>query len=110
VLVNPKRFPVRTQEKTLAQALRGAGYATAHFGKTNFFDRDPLMSRMGQFVQFEGDSSEVIVDEALEFIRKAAQGPFLVVIWYGTPHSPFRAGEEDKESFQDLDEKSQDHY
>lgn len=79
---------------------------------TNFFERDPLMSREGLFVQMEGDSSEVIVDEALDFMRgMAAEGrPFLVVIWYGTPHSPWIASEEDRASFAGLDERGQHHY
>ena len=29
---------------------------------TNFFDRDPIMSRRGEFEQFQGDSSEIVVD------------------------------------------------
>jgi arylsulfatase A-like enzyme len=142
--VNSHGFALRRQEKTLATALRDAGYATGHFGKwhlngmrgpgvpilaedthhpgkfgfeewlsvTNFFDRDPIMSRNGRFVEFAGDSSEIIVDEALKFIgRQAAAGrPSLTIIWYGTPHSPFRASDEDKQAFKALDDKSQNHY
>ena len=79
---------------------------------TNFFERDPLMGRNGLFVQCEGDSSEVIVAEALEFIgRQAALGrPFLAVIWYGTPHSPWIASDADRAEFAALDESSQHHY
>lgn len=79
---------------------------------TNFFERDPLMSRNGLFIQQEGDSSEVIVDEALEFIRRqtAAKRPFFAVIWYGTPHSPWIASAEDRAAFSGLDERSQHHY
>lgn len=79
---------------------------------TNFFERDPLMSRNGIFVQQEGDSSEVIVDEALAFIERqvAGNGPFFVVIWYGTPHSPWIASETDRAPFAALDERSQHHY
>ena len=136
--------PLRPQERTIAQALQQAGYATGHFGKwhlnglrgvgapilkedirgpgrfgfqtwlsvTNFFDRNPLMSRMGIFEDFEGDSSEIIVDQALNFIRKqsAADTPFFTVIWYGTPHSPFVAVDEDKQDFGKLDRSSADHY
>lgn len=137
-------YPLRRQEKTLAHAMRQAGYATGHFGKwhlngirgpgipilksddhgpgrfgfdewlsvTNFFDRDPLMSRKGTFVEFDGDSSEIIVDEALEFIGQqvSTNRPFFTVIWYGTPHSPFRASEDDKKTFGSLDTSSQNHY
>ena len=87
------------------------GFA-AWLSVTNFFERDPLMSRNGVFVQQEGDSSEVIVDEALQYIRRQAgqDRPFFVVIWYGTPHSPWIASEEDRAAFASLDERSQHHY
>ena len=79
---------------------------------TNFFERDPLMSRDGLFVQEQGDSSEVIVDEALQFMRRQVEqsNPFFAVIWYGTPHSPWIASEEDRAAFASLDENSQHHY
>lgn len=136
--------PLRPQEKTVAQALASAGYATGHFGKwhlnglrgigvpilksdirgpgpfgfqtwlsvTNFFDRDPLLSRMGEFEQFEGDSSEIVVDEALLFIeaQAAASQPSFTVIWYGTPHSPFVASDADRSEFAALDRSSSNHY
>jgi len=64
-------------------ALRGPGvpifkedpHGPAAFGfdrwvsVTNFFDVDPLMSDQGEFKEFKGTSSEVIVSEALQFIR-----------------------------------------
>lgn len=134
-------YPFRLQEKTIAQALKAAGYSTAHFGKwhlngirgpgvpvlkdditnpgalgfdtwltvTNFFDIDPLMSRMGKFEEFKGDSSEIIVDEALKYITSHKAGPFFTVIWYGSPHDPFHAYEEDMAPFKDLpeDERNQ---
>lgn len=137
-------YALRRQERTVAQALRDAGYATGHFGKwhlnglrgpgvpvlagddhnpgefgfdhwlsvTNFFDRNPIMSRNGEFVEFQGDSSEIIVAQSLEFIGRqaAAKRPFFTVIWYGTPHSPWVAAEEDKSSFADLAADSQNHY
>lgn len=79
---------------------------------TNFFERDPLMSRAGLFVQHEGDSSEVIVAEALRFMRRQVEqsNPFFAVIWYGTPHSPWIASDEDRAAFASLDENSQHHY
>ena len=79
---------------------------------TNFFDRNPILSRGGEFVEFEGDSSEIIVTEALSFVRRQAevQRPFFAVIWYGTPHSPWTASEPDKTAFTRLDTKSQNHY
>ncbi len=79
---------------------------------SNFFDRDPIMSRNGKFVEFKGDSSEIIVDEALAFIGKQARAktPSLTVIWYGTPHSPFRASAEDAAAFDSYGANSAQHY
>lgn len=135
-------YALRLQEKTIAQALKGAGYATGHFGKwhlngykgpgapilkddplgpgvfgfdewvsaTNFIDMNPWLGRMGAPEQIMGDSSEIIVAEAERFLEKHKAGPFFVVIWYGTPHSPFRASEADKAPFAHLDAASADHH
>jgi arylsulfatase A-like enzyme len=89
-----------------------------HFGfdswlsVTNFFDRDPVLSRQGTFEEFEGDSSEIAVAEAVQFIDSAvaAQVPSFTVIWFGTPHSPFRAADADMAAFAHLDESSRHHY
>lgn len=79
---------------------------------TNFFDRNPIMSRNGKFEEFEGDSSEIAVAEAVRFIETSVQKnrPFFSVIWFGTPHSPFVAGEDDRAIFDDLKKDSANHY
>lgn len=79
---------------------------------TNFFDRDPILSRRGSFEEFQGDSSEIVVEQALEFIgQQSVSGtPVLAVIWYGTPHNPFRAAAPDMRAFAELDEQSRQHY
>jgi arylsulfatase A-like enzyme len=79
---------------------------------SNFYDVNPLMSRAGKFEQFQGDSSEVAVAEAVKFLDKhrASGQPMFAVIWYGTPHSPFKALEEDKAVFGELKEASANHY
>jgi arylsulfatase A-like enzyme len=79
---------------------------------SNFFDIDPVMSRNGKIEEFEGTSSDIIVDEALKFIEQSVgrQHPFLAVIWDGSPHSPFVAKEEDTKGFEGLDVKSKNHY
>ena len=107
-------------------AMRGPGVPilntdTHHPGKfgfqdwlsvTNFFDRDPILSRRGKFEEFKGDSSEIVIDEAIKFVRRqsAKRQPFFAVVWYGTPHSPFKASDADSEPFKDLDEASRNHY
>jgi len=114
---------LRPQETTIAEALKTAGYATGHFGKwhlgsvrtgspcnpgacgfdtwlsaENFYDNDPILSREGTAVPIEGESSMIAVDAALEFIEDCVEEeePFLAVVWFGSPHSPHRAAEEDK--------------
>jgi len=79
---------------------------------TNFFDLNPIMSREGEFVELEGDSSVIIVDQALEFIREAHEGgsPSFTVIWYGSPHSPMRALPKDRAPFASLPERHRHHY
>ena len=79
---------------------------------TNFFDRDPVLSRKGKFEEFKGDSSEIIVAEALKFLEKNRGGgkPTFTVIWYGSPHSPMIASEADKAPFASLDKDSANHY
>jgi len=79
---------------------------------TNFFDRNPLLSRRGKFEAFKGDSSEVIVAEALKFMEKNRAGskPLFTVIWYGSPHAPFDADEPDRAAFGSLNKLSQHHY
>ena len=113
---------LRVQEITIGEALKKAGYATGHFGKwhlgevradsplcpgakgfdrwlstPNFYDLNPLMSDQGRVVRKQGDSSMIAAEAALEFIRQAAAAgrPFLAVVWFGSPHAPHQALEED---------------
>ena len=67
---------------------------------TNFFDMNPILGRRGEFEEFTGDSSEVVVAEALKFMQTQANAekPFFTVIWFGSPHSPFKASEADQVS------------
>jgi arylsulfatase A-like enzyme len=137
-------YALRLQEKTIARALKTAGYTTGHFGKwhlnglrgpgapvlrddprspgkfgfdewvsvTNYFDLDPLMSRRGDVEEFHGDSSEIAVAEAVKFFERnrLENKPLFAVIWFGTPHSPFRALPDDKATFAQLDDASANHY
>jgi arylsulfatase A-like enzyme len=79
---------------------------------TNYFDTDPLMSRSGAIEEFKGDSSEVIVTQAVEFLKKHRNSgkPLFATIWYGSPHSPFHASASDVAPFSSLEETSANHY
>lgn len=125
---------LRPQEVTIAEALKSAGYVTGHFGKwhlgpvrkgspltpgasgfdewfsaPNFFDNNPILSREGKAVQTRGESSMVTVDAAIEFIRKHAKSPrpLLAVVWFGSPHGPHKAAEEDRKPYADRPTKDQ---
>lgn len=80
--------------------------------ETNQFNLDPLFSRNGTVERIEGESSEILVDEALAFIGAAhRQGkPAFVLIWYASPHRPFEAQDEDMEGFEELPEASRVHH
>jgi arylsulfatase A-like enzyme len=130
-------YTLRPQEVTLAEALKQAGYVTGHFGKwhlgsvykgtpadpgssgfdewfsaPNFFDNDPVMSREGVAVRTSGESSMVTVNAALEFIEKhAGTGqPFFAVVWFGSPHNPHQAAEEDRMLFDTGNEELDNFY
>ena len=79
---------------------------------TNFFDMNPTLSRNGSFEEFKGDSSVIIVDEALEFMKRQtkADKPFFTTIWYGSPHSPMVSSDADQKAFAHLDESDRNHY
>jgi arylsulfatase A-like enzyme len=126
-------YSIRPKETTLAHLLKDAGYATAHFGKwhvgpvkqssptnpgamgfehwlshDNFFEMDPVFSlNGGPPKKIYGESSEILIDEAMKYIekKKEAEQPFLLVIWYGSPHEPYSGLETDLELYRDLPEK-----
>ena len=79
---------------------------------TNFFDVNPIMGDNGTITDFKGSSSEIIVNQALSFIKKNIDDdtPFFSVIWDGSPHDPFVASDEDKIGFESLDKNSSEHY
>ena len=76
----------------------GFDYWLSH---TTGFDRSFDLSRNGVLDKFEGDGSEIIVEEAVRFITDELERgkPFFIVIWYSAPHGPWDASEEDIKPF-----------
>ncbi len=126
-------WSIRPEEVSIAQILRDAGYACGHFGKwhlgavraespvnpgamgfdqwlshDNFFELNPYLSRNGGApARFEGESSQILIDEAIQFIAQAKQDdqPFFAVIWFGSPHEPYSGLEKDLALYDDLPER-----
>lgn len=125
-------YSLRPEEITVAHLLKKAGYATGHFGKwhlgpvkadsptnpgkmgfeeylshDNFFELNPQLSRNGGPPEkFPGESSKIIIGEAMRFIGKAKekQRPFFAVVWFGSPHEPYSGLEKDLALYDDLPE------
>jgi len=76
---------------------------------SNYFDRDPLLGRRGRIEQFRGDSSDVVAAEAIRRENTAGDRPMFVVVWFGSPHGPWKAAEEDRAPFLPLGGNSVDH-
>jgi arylsulfatase A-like enzyme len=106
---------LRPHERTIAETLKDAGYATGIFGKVhlgsgqpdspcnpsgmgfdewviglNFFDNDPYLSRNGKIEQRPGKGTVIAMDDALDFIKRHQNQdrPLFTVIWFPSPHDP----------------------
>jgi len=129
-------WSLRPEEISIAQLLADAGYRTAHFGKwhlgpvkkssptspgamgfsrwlshDNFFELNPSFSLDGGPPKvYEGESSEILVEQALNFIKQADGNdqPFFVVIWFGSPHEPYSGLEKDLKLYDELPQKYSD--
>jgi arylsulfatase A-like enzyme len=123
-------WSMRPEEYTIAHLMKEAGYATAHYGKwhvgpikkesptspgamgfdewlshDNFFEIDPVLSRNGEEPEkIEGESSEILINETIKFIQNstAQKKPFFAVVWFGSPHEPYKALPEDLALYDNL--------
>ena len=117
---------MNTDEKTLADAFKAAGYATGAFGKwhngsqwpyhpnARGFEEyygftsghwgeyfDPPLEHNGQPVRGKGFIADDLTTHALEFIEKNRGKPFLCYIPFNTPHSPWAVPDEYWQRFND---------
>lgn len=126
-------WSLRPEEITLAHLASQAGYRCSHLGKwhvgtvkagspcnpgamgfhewlshDNFFEMDPPLSRNGGPPEiFPGESSEVLIREAIRFFdaHKQSGHPLLTVIWFGSPHEPYSGLPADLALYDDLPQK-----
>lgn len=105
-------YSIRPEEISIAEIMKNTGYVTSHLGKwhlgpvkeasptnpkqfgfdeylshDNFFEMNPHLSRNGADpVVFKGESSEILIAEAIDFIERAKEkiSPFLS--WSGMVH------------------------
>jgi arylsulfatase A-like enzyme len=126
-------WSLRPQEISIAHILSRAGYHCGHFGKwhvgavkagsptnpgamgfhewashDNFFELNPSLSRNGGPPEvFQGESSEIVVQQAMRFIDRAQQSkkPFFTIVWFGSPHEPYSGLTADLSLYDDLPAK-----
>ncbi|MBA7679206.1 hypothetical protein ES703_87490 [subsurface metagenome] len=123
---------MRSEEVTIAEALKQAGYATGCFGKwhngahypynpngqgfdeflgfccghwNNYFDT--TLEHNGRLVKTKGYITDVLTDAAIQFIEKNKNRPFFCYVPYNAPHSPFQVPDKyfDKYKARGLDDK-----
>ncbi|MEO6739778.1 MAG: sulfatase-like hydrolase/transferase, partial [Chthoniobacteraceae bacterium] len=113
---------------TLATLLKGAGYATAHFGKWHLgngngapppeaygFDvsktvnsNGPQLGEEGKDPYFRAKSTAMIVDETIQFIREHKGGPFYANVWTLLPHAKLNPTPEQLAVYKDLNPSAGD--
>lgn len=123
---------MRSEEVTMAEALKQAGYATGCFGKwhngahyphhpngqgfdkflgfcaghwNNYFDT--TLERNGKPVETQGYITDVLTDAACRFMEANRHRPFFCYVPYNAPHGPFQVPEKyfDKYKARGLDDK-----
>ena len=117
-------------ERTLADALGAAGYATGLVGKWHLGALDPRyhpnargfdefagfrggwqdyyewrLDRDGSYSDADGRYlTDVFTDEAVGFIERHAREPFFLHVAYNAPHFPFQAPQEELDAFAEHDD------
>lgn len=113
---------------TLPDLLKTVGYATAHFGKWHLgagrdapapeaygFDESktvnssgPSLGDEGKSRYFRAESTRLIVDETIDFIRRHRDRPFYANVWTLVPHAPLKPTPEQLAAYADLEPRPDD--
>jgi len=113
---------------TIASLLKGAGYATAHFGKWHLgngigappptdygFDvaktvnaNGPQLGDEKKDPYFRANSTRLIVDETIAFIKTNKTRPFYANVWTLLPHASLKPTPEQLKVYEDLAPKPND--
>jgi len=113
--VTHRKEVMRSEEVTLAEILKSAGYTTGIFGKWHNgaqFPHNPQAQGFDEFFGFcaghwnnyfnttlehndrmvptQGYITDVLTNKAIEFIGKNKDQPFFCYLPYNAPHSPFQ--------------------
>ncbi len=65
---------------------------------------DPTLEVNGQMQKFKGYTTDILTDQAMDFLRSKQEGPFLLCLHYRAPHAPWLpAPPEDTAPYADLD-------
>ena len=109
---------MRSDEVTIAEVLKDNGYVTGCFGKWHngrYYLQHPNRQGFDEYVGFpvghlgyyydayfmknddevksEGYTTDYFTDQALDFIERSKENPFLCYVSYNVPHSPFQVPE-----------------